>query len=41
MAAGHCDKIIPIKEFIEEKIIKQAESILKSWGFQRNEFNTV
>ena len=41
MAAGHCDKIIPIKEFIEEKIIKPAESILKSWGFQGNEFNTV
>lgn len=37
MASGHCDKIIPIKEFIEEKIIHNAENILKSWGFKGEE----
>jgi hypothetical protein len=41
MAAGHCDKIISIKEFIEEKIIKNAEQILKTWGYNGNEFNTT
>jgi len=41
MAAGHCDKIIPMKEFIEEKIIKKAEEILRSWGYGSNEVNTT
>jgi nitronate monooxygenase len=41
MAAGHCNKIISIKEFIEEKIIKNAEQILKTWGYNGNEFNTT
>lgn len=40
MAAGHCDKIISIKEFIEEKIIANAENILRSWGVQGDEFST-
>ena len=33
MALGHCDEIISLKEFIQEKIIKNSEQILKSWGF--------
>ena len=37
MAIGHCEKIISIKEFIEEKIIKNGERILRNWGFQSNE----
>ena len=41
MAAGHCDQIISIKEFIEEKIIKKAEDILRSWGYGSNEINTT
>ena len=41
MAAGHCHKIVSIKEFIEEKIINKAEQILKSWGYNGNEFNTT
>ncbi|MHA1525691.1 MAG: nitronate monooxygenase, partial [Promethearchaeota archaeon] len=32
MALGHCDEIIPLKEFIQENIIKNAENLLKSWG---------
>ncbi|UCC19297.1 MAG: nitronate monooxygenase [Promethearchaeota archaeon] len=39
MAAGHCDEIISIKEFID-KIITNAEKILKGWGYQTNEFTT-
>lgn len=38
MAVGHCDKIITIKEFIEDKIIGQTELILKSWGISGEEF---
>lgn len=34
MALGHCDEIIPLKEFIQEKIIKNAEQILDAWGFK-------
>ncbi len=41
MAAGHCDKIVSIKEFIEEKIIKNAQQILKTGGYNGNEFNTT
>jgi NAD(P)H-dependent flavin oxidoreductase YrpB (nitropropane dioxygenase family) len=41
MAAGHCETIITIKEFIEEKIINKAEEILRSWGYNGNEFNTT
>ena len=33
MALGHCDEIISLKEFIQEKIIKSVENILQSWGF--------
>jgi nitronate monooxygenase len=32
-------KIVPLKVFIE-KIMVDAEIILKSWGFSKNEFNT-
>lgn len=39
MAAGHCDEIITIDEFIQEKIISRAESILKRWGFTKNTFD--
>ncbi|MBN1214785.1 MAG: nitronate monooxygenase [Candidatus Lokiarchaeota archaeon] len=33
MAAGHCDKIISIKEFIEDMIINKAEDIIKGYNF--------
>ncbi|MBA7685718.1 hypothetical protein ES703_94144 [subsurface metagenome] len=39
-AVAHRKKIIPIKDFIEE-IMKNAEQILKSWGFTSNEFNII
>ncbi|NVM36240.1 MAG: nitronate monooxygenase [Candidatus Lokiarchaeota archaeon] len=39
MAAGHCDEIVSLKEFINN-IILNAEKILKKWGYQGNEFNT-
>ncbi len=38
MAIGHCRKIVSIKEFIET-IVRGAESVLKSWGLERDEFN--
>ncbi len=40
MAAGHCDEIVPLKEFIDN-ITSNAEQILKKWGYQGNEFNTL
>ncbi|MFX1273854.1 MAG: NAD(P)H-dependent flavin oxidoreductase [Promethearchaeota archaeon] len=40
MAVGHCDSIVSVKEFIEDKI-NGAENILKSWGFKGNEFSTL
>jgi nitronate monooxygenase len=40
MAIGHCDKIVPLKEFIEN-IINEAEQVLKSWGHEENEFNST
>jgi len=40
MAAGHCDEIVSLKEFIDN-IISNAEKILKKWGYQGNEFNTL
>jgi hypothetical protein len=40
MASGHIDKIISVKEFID-KIINNAEKILRSWGFDGNEFTTL
>ena len=39
-AVAHRKKIIPIKDFIEE-IMKNAEQILKSWGFTSNELNII
>ena len=40
MAVGHCDKIVSIKEFIEDKV-NGAIEILRSWGFEGKEFNTL
>jgi len=39
-AIGHHNEIIPMKTLIEE-MIKNAENILLSWGFDNNEFNTL
>ena len=39
-AIGHHNEIIPMKILIEE-MIKNAEKILKSWGFDNNEFNSI
>ncbi|MFX1418698.1 MAG: NAD(P)H-dependent flavin oxidoreductase [Promethearchaeota archaeon] len=40
MAAGHCDQIVSINEFIDN-IISNAEIILKNFGYQGEEFNTL
>lgn len=40
MASGHCDEIVSVNEFIDN-IISIAEKILKKWGYQGNEFNTL
>ncbi len=39
-AIGHFNEIIPLKSLLEE-IIKNAENILLSWGFDYNEINTL
>ncbi|MHA1479042.1 MAG: hypothetical protein ACTSPU_12670, partial [Promethearchaeota archaeon] len=39
-AIGHHNKIITMKTLIEE-MIKNAENILLSWGFDNNEINTL
>ena len=39
-AIGHHNEIIPMKSLIEE-MIKKAENILLSWGFDNNEINTI
>lgn len=39
-AAGHIEKIVPVKNFIDN-IITEAESILKSWGYSGNQFKTI
>ena len=39
-AIGHRNEIIPMKTLIEE-MIKNAENILLSWGFDNNEINTL
>jgi len=39
-AIGHHKEIIPLKTLIEE-MIKNAENILQSWGYNNNEFNTL
>lgn len=41
MASGHCNEIISLKEFIQEKIIYNAEKILKSWGHNEDKFDTT
>jgi len=37
---GFQNKIIPLSDFIEN-IMNEAENILKSWGFDKEEFNTL
>ncbi len=39
MAVGHIDKETSIKEFID-KIVSNAEKILRKWGIEGNEINT-
>jgi len=39
-AIGHHNEIIPMKILIED-MIKNAEDILQSWGFDNNEINTL
>ena len=41
MAAGHCDEILSIQDFIQDKIIARAEEILWSFGFDADTFNTT
>ncbi len=40
MAVGHCDKIVSVKEFVEN-MMKNTEQILRSWGFENDEFHTL
>ncbi|TFF89672.1 MAG: nitronate monooxygenase, partial [Promethearchaeota archaeon] len=40
-AAGHVDEEVSVRDFIENHIIKQAEGILKSCGFQGDEFRAI
>ncbi|MFX1409959.1 MAG: nitronate monooxygenase [Promethearchaeota archaeon] len=40
MAIGHINKIVSVKGFVEN-IVKDAEKILRSWGFEGNEFSTL
>ena len=40
MAAGHIDKVISVKEFIDT-IINNTTEILKAWGFKGDVFNTL
>ncbi len=40
MAVGHCDSVVSIKDFIEDKV-SGAERILRSWGFKGEEFKTL
>ncbi|TXT62686.1 MAG: Nitronate monooxygenase [Promethearchaeota archaeon] len=39
-AAGHCDEVLTIKEFMD-KIIGEAEDLLIEWGFKKEQFNTL
>jgi len=39
-AIAHSKEIIPMKKFLHE-LISNAENVLKSWGFNNNEFNTL
>ncbi len=40
MAVGHCDEILSLKEFVQDKIMSKAEQILKTWGFDKDVFST-
>ncbi|MFX1322145.1 MAG: NAD(P)H-dependent flavin oxidoreductase [Promethearchaeota archaeon] len=40
MALGHRKEILPVKAFIED-IINGAETIIKLWGFKKEEFSTL
>jgi NAD(P)H-dependent flavin oxidoreductase YrpB (nitropropane dioxygenase family) len=39
-SVGFLTEILPLKVFVEN-LMDEAENILKSWGFDRDEFNTV
>jgi len=39
-AIAHSKEVIPMKKFLNE-LISNAENILKSWGFNNNEFNSM
>jgi NAD(P)H-dependent flavin oxidoreductase YrpB (nitropropane dioxygenase family) len=39
-AIAHAREVIPIKQFMYE-LINNAENVLKSWGFNSNEFNSL
>lgn len=40
MATGHCDEIVSVNDFID-RIVSNAEEILKKWGYRGNEFTTL
>jgi glutamate synthase domain-containing protein 2 len=39
-AIAHSKEVIPMKQFLQE-LISCAEEVIKSWGFNNNEFNTI
>jgi len=39
-AIAHSKEVIPMKQFLHE-LISNAEAVLKSWGFNNNEFNII
>jgi nitronate monooxygenase len=39
-ASGHCDEVLTMEEFMN-KIVNDAETLLKNFGFKGNEFRTV
>ena len=39
-AIAHSKEVIPMKEFLSD-MISNAENVLKSWGFNNNEFNSM
>ena len=39
-AIAHSTEVVPIKQFIHKMMIN-AETVLKSWGYNGNEFNTI
>jgi len=39
-AAGHCDEVLTMEDFMG-KLFTKAENLVKDWGFNNNEFNTL